>query len=116
MKIEKREIALAILFSFLTCGIYMLYWLYKVSEETRLLTNDTNGSAGMDLVLEIVTFGLYGYFVLYQCGKRMYQLELETNPQASDDSIMITIVGLFGWMIGLAILQSKINAYVGQAA
>ena len=40
--IEERNIGLAILFSFLTCGIYMLYWHYKMSEEFRQLTGDTS--------------------------------------------------------------------------
>ena len=107
----QRNIGLAILFSILTCGLYMLYWLYKISEETRALSpqEQTWGSPGLDLLLEIVTCGIFGYFVVYQSSKRLYAAELKINPHASDDSVLMTVVGIFGWIIALAILQSKLN-------
>ena len=111
---QNRNIALAILFSIITCGIYALYWLYQISAETRYLTGNTDsGSPGLDLVLEIITCGIFGYFVVYQSGKRMYRAELEQNGHASDDSVMLTILSLFGWIIALAILQSKLNNFSG---
>ena len=61
--IEERNIGLAILFSFLTCGIYMLYWHYKMSEEFRQLTGDTSlPEGGMTILLSIVTCNIYLYY------------------------------------------------------
>ena len=112
MKPQNRNIPLAIIFSIITCGIYLLYWLYKISEETRAMTgNADSGSPGLDVVLEIVTCGVYGFFVVYQSAKRIYQYETQEGLAASDDSVMLTVLAIFGWIIALAILQSKLNKH-----
>ena len=109
---QNRNIGLAVLFSLITCGIYALYWLYQLSADTRMLTGNTDsGSPGIDLLLEIVTCGIYGFFVVYQCAKRIYQAELQRGGSASDDSAMLTVLSLFGWIIALAILQHKLNNF-----
>lgn len=113
--VQQRNIGLAILLSFLTCGIYFLYWNYKLAEETRLLSGDTNGSAGMDLLLIIVTCGIYGFFVIYQCAKRLHQVELDKgNTNASDEALLLTILYAFVGIVSMAIIQSKINAHASQ--
>jgi len=109
---QYRNIGLAILFSIITCGIYQLYWLYQISADTRMLTgNNDSGSPGTDLLLEIVTCGIFGFFVVYQCGKRIYQAELQQGERANDDSAMLTVLALFGWIIALAIIQHKLNNF-----
>jgi len=109
---QHRSIGLAILFSIITCGIYQLYWLYQLSADTRMLNGNTDsGSPGIDLLLEIVTCGIYGFFVVYQCAKRIYQAELQRGDRANDDSAMLTVLSLFGWIIALAIIQHKLNNF-----
>ena len=110
--IQQRNIGLAIVFSIITCGIYLYYWMYQISNDTRILSGDTNGSAGTDLVLEIVTCGIYGFFIMYQSSKRLYQYEVAQGvPGASDDSMMMTLLYALAGIVGMAILQSKINAH-----
>ena len=57
--IEERNIGLAILFSFLTCGIYMLYWHYKMGQASDQLKGDPNGNSGViNLLLYLFGLGL----------------------------------------------------------
>lgn len=112
MNVQKRNIGLAILLSIVTCGLYFLYWSYKIYEESRLLSGDTEGSAGMDLLLTIVTCGLYGFYAVYQSAKRIHQVDSERgNGSENDDALLLTILYAFAGIVSVAILQSKINAY-----
>ncbi|MBO5101695.1 MAG: DUF4234 domain-containing protein, partial [Clostridia bacterium] len=66
MFIKKREIVACIIFSIITCGIYLLYWMYKMNDEINAITgtrDDTSG--GIVILLIIVTCGLYGIYWSY---------------------------------------------------
>ena len=110
--VKRRNIALSIIFSFITCGLYIIYWTYAISNESRMLVGDYEGSAGLDIVLDIVTCGIYGFVIVYQSAKRIYNFELErNNGRASDDSVVVVVLYIFMGIASLAILQSKLNAY-----
>ena len=78
--ITERSIALAIVFSIITCGIYGLYWLYKLSEETDLvLGTRSEASPAMVVVFSIITCGIYN---IYWCLRNTADIQEETtlNP------------------------------------
>ncbi len=113
MLIQKRSIGMAILFTFITCGIYGIYWMYKIFEESRIISRDHEGSAGIDLLLTIVTCGLYGFFAIYKASSRLYEAGVARgNTYANDDSILLTILYVFASIISIAIIQSKINKFL----
>ena len=61
--IKKRNIAVCIILSIVTCGIYGLYWLYQLTEDTNALTGDANAtSGGMVILLSIVTCSIYLWY------------------------------------------------------
>ncbi|MCL2225930.1 MAG: DUF4234 domain-containing protein [Defluviitaleaceae bacterium] len=107
----KRSVPLALLFSFITCGIYAWYWLYMMlSAYYRLGNRDNN--AGMDIVLSFVTCGLYYYYLSYKMGKLesdVYQLR---GLRPKDDSVLYLIMALFGlWFVNYAVMQSNLNSF-----
>lgn len=54
--IEQRNIALCIILSIITCGIYGLYWIYKLTEDVNTLKGDPNAtSGGIVILLGIIT-------------------------------------------------------------
>lgn len=58
--IEQRNIALCIILSIITCGIYGLYWIYKLTEDVNTLKGDPNAtSGGIVILLGIITCGIY---------------------------------------------------------
>ena len=44
--VEPRSVAICLILSLVTCGIYMLYWMYKVNDELNLLAGNPNGTSG----------------------------------------------------------------------
>ena len=48
---ERRDPGLTLLFIFLTCGIYYLWWLYTVSREVQEFLGEEDVSPGLELLL-----------------------------------------------------------------
>ena len=64
--LEKKNIALCIVFSVLSCGLYSWYWLYCLAEDMNRLTGREGAmSGGFVLLLTVVTCGIYGWYWLY---------------------------------------------------
>ena len=109
MIIEKRSIPAAILLSLVTCGLYTLYWEYKVYESLYRANNIPN-TAGIDVLLSIVTCGLYGLYMMYKAGKLESSAFRMYNLPHKDDSVIYVILALFSvGIISMCILQSSIN-------
>ena len=103
MTIEPRDIILPILLTFLTCGLYALYWQYKLTNEIHALSGKPQTtSGGMAVFYTIITFTFYGYYWLYKIGKELSLLrqEKDLNPDSVSNStynkviIVVTILGL----------------------
>lgn len=112
--IEERNVGLAILFSFLTCGIYTLYWHYKMSEEFRQLTGDPSLPDGaMTILLGIVTCNIYLLYWHYKMGQACDQLKGDPNGNTGVIYLLLMLFGL--GIVSLVLEQSAINQAVSAA-
>ena len=69
---KQRNLALCIIFSIITCGIYELYWLVCITDETNELSENPNYASGIfALLLTIVTCNIYGLYWAYQMGEKI---------------------------------------------
>ena len=110
---KQRNIALCIVFSIITCGIYMLYWIYKLNEEMSELAGEEMGTSGaMVIVLSIVTCNIYLWFWLYKKGEQLARIKAQHGQTGGSDSILFLILAIFGLdIVDLAIMQDAINNY-----
>ena len=61
--IERRNIAVCIVLTLVTCGIYGIYWIVCLTNDVNTVSGDVNGtSGGMVVLLTIVTCGIYGIY------------------------------------------------------
>ena len=62
---KNRNIALAIVFSIITCGIYGIYWFVVLTNDMNSLSTSDGfeTSGGMALLFTIITCGIYGFFL-----------------------------------------------------
>lgn len=108
-RVEKRSIVTLILLSFITCGIYNLYLIYKQSQEINLLA-DVNESAGTELMLSLITCGLYIFYWHYKYAKRVALLQENKGITVNDVSVLNLIISILGLeFIAAAILQNEMN-------
>ena len=60
--VKNRNIALCIILSLVTCGIYGLYWFVCLTDDTNTISGEPGTSGVVALVLTIVTCGIYGIY------------------------------------------------------
>ncbi|MDO4466259.1 MAG: GYF domain-containing protein [Bacillota bacterium] len=71
--IKSRNIAVAILLSFVTCGIYSVYWYYSLIKDANTIAKSQGQNPvfdpGLALVVNICTCGLFSFYLYWKMGK-----------------------------------------------
>ena len=109
---EKRSIGLAIVFTLITCGIYGIYWMYKMTEESHCLVGrQTTASGGMVILYTLVTCGINSFYWLYKMGETMTEAKTMRGMHADNNSGLLYIVlAIFALgIVSYALIQSSIN-------
>lgn len=109
-----RNIVVCIILTIITCGIYGIYWMYKLTEEVGGWSGDRSISPGGAVIFSLITCGIYAVYWCYRMGKQIYQAEMNNGMMASDDSVLFVVLSIFGLgIVVYAILQSRINNLTG---
>ena len=105
-----RSVALAIVLSIITCGIYGIYWFVVLNDEIYELSDDSTAPSGIVVfLLSLVTCGIYGIYWAYVMGRKVAYLS-----RTADSGIVNLIIALFGFqIINLALFQDAVNRYAG---
>lgn len=108
---QERNIAVCIILSIVTCGIYGLYWLYCIVEETNKMTgNEDATSGGTVILLSIVTCNIYLIYWMYVVGNRIDDLCVREGNSTGNRGILYLVLDLFGLgIVNYALLQNEIN-------
>ena len=109
-----RNIALDILLTLLTCGLYNFYVQYKQMEAMNALLRHEKYSFAMWAVLSIITCGLYHIYHEYRMSLDIVEKVQGTSPQLPLISLVLSAFGL--WIIADAIQQVEINRHFGSSA
>ena len=105
---KKRNIALAIIFSIITLGIYSLFWFVRLTNETNALakTKTANGIAA--LLFTIITLGIYSIYWTYMLGVKSGEIS-ETGSRGG----LFLVFYFFGLGFLVPILAQKtLNAAI----
>ncbi len=116
--IKHRSIPLAIFFTLITCGIYGIYWMVKITNETNALTKDTQFVSGIvAFLLTIVTCGIFGLYWAYKVGQKVDMLE---KTGTDHNAILYLVLSIFSvFFLGIvvyALAQDTINKQVDKNA
>ena len=111
MNITNRNIAVAIILSLVTCGIYEFYWIYRLNEETNMLSNEAKKTDGvMVIILSIITCGIYMWYWLYKRGEILDNYKTSVGVAASNSSVLYLILAIFTYgIISMALIQNELN-------
>ena len=106
--IRQRSIALAVIFTLITFGIYGIYWMIRINDDVNQLANEPEAtSGGLVFLFTLITFGIYGYYWLYKMGERCDAIRGEWN---GSKSILYLVLGLVGLsIVSYALIQDVIN-------
>ena len=110
--VKNRNIALCVVLSIITCGIYGIYWLVCLVDDLNVAsgrTGDTSG--GVVFLLSLVTCGIYGIYWMYKAGEKVaYIKQRNTGEVDSSSSVLYLILGIVGFgIVAYALIQSELN-------
>lgn len=113
MNIQPKNIAVCIILSIITCGIYGIYWFVVLSDEAGSLSGDNSTSGVTAFLLTIVTCGIYGIYWAYKMGERIDTIKTQKGTPSENTGILYLILTIFGFsIIYYALAQNEINKVV----
>lgn len=113
MMITQRNIALSIILTLITCGIYGIYWFIVLTNEVGRLSGDPDFTGLKHFLLSIVTCGIWSLVWAYQIGKHVAEAQRQRGMMYSDNSVIYLVLGLFGFgIVTYALVQNDVNKMV----
>jgi hypothetical protein len=108
--VQQRSIALAIILSFITCGIYGIYWFIVMTNDVGRLSGDSTFTGGKHLLLTLVTCGIWSFIWSYQVGKQVAEAQRQRGFAVSDNSVLYLILSIVGLgIVTYALVQLDVN-------
>ncbi len=108
--IQKRSIAVCIILSIITCGIYALYWMACLNNDTNTASNTFGTSGGMVVLLTIVTCGIYGIYWAYKQGEKIDAAKNNRGVSSGNSGILYLLLTIFGLsIVAWALMQNELN-------
>lgn len=116
---EKKNLALYIILSIVTCGIFALVWLAMLANDLRTMSKDESKmSGGMVVLLTIVTFGIYGWIWYYQAGETLNSIKASRGISADQSSgVLYLLLAVFGLsIVSSALIQDSLNKLIDSSS
>ena len=112
---ENRSVAVCVILSLVTCGIYSIYWLYKIAQGFYYAQTyeRVNTSPGMTVLLFYLTCGIYGYYCYYKWGRASTEIAYRYGRTENDKAVIYLVLAIFGFaIINDALIQSDFNDWL----
>lgn len=104
--VSSRSIVTSVLLLVVTCGIYSLVWIYRLSNDVSKI-NGEEEDGGKVLLLGLVTCGIYYIYWAYKMGENVQSFS------GKNDGILYAIAYLFGLpVLTFCMIQKEINKFV----
>lgn len=108
---RNRNIALCIILSLVTCGIYNLYWWACLADEGNRGAGTPGTSGVVVILLSIITCGIYGLYWSYTMGDKINRAKEQHGfPTDSNAGLVYLLLSLFGLsLVAEALMQNEFN-------
>ena len=108
--VQQRNIALCIVLSIVTCGIYGIYWFICLSNDANTVSRTNGTSGGTAFLLSLVTCGIYGFYWMFKQGEKLDAAKTAKGMPSSNSGIIYLVLAIFGLgIISFALMQDSIN-------
>ena len=110
-QIAERDIAISIILTIVTCGLYGLYWFICLTDEVKTRSGEESAqSGGIALILTIITCGIYGLYWAYKIGKDIAVAQQKAGITVKDNSVLYLILDFLGLsIVNYALMQNDLN-------
>ena len=112
VNIKKRSVALAILFSIITCGIYAIYWQVSMVNSMNAVSKKENAKGGVVVfLLSLITCSIYWLYWIFKAGDTIDAAKTANGTPTSNRGLVYLLLSIFGLgLVAFAIMQSDLNS------
>ena len=111
---KKRNLALCVIFSIITFGIYGIYWFIKINNDSNELANPPKKtSGGVAFLLTLITFGIYGIYWAYKMGKQLDSALEQRGMPTKNGAVLYLILSVIGLgFVAWILMQNTLNSMI----
>ena len=109
---QKRNLAMCIVLSIVTCGIYGIYWMYLLAKDFDDMQTQERVTTTpvVTVLLGYVTCSIYLIFAFYKWGKAMPEINARYGRPPEDKSMLYLLLCIFGLsLVAMALAQNDLN-------
>ena len=112
---KKRNIALCVILTIVTLGIYGLYWFVQITNDVNKLANpEKKTSGGAALLLTIITCNIYGFYWAYKMGGLLDKAQTDRGLPAQNRAVVYLILELVIAPVAWILMQNTINSMIAE--
>lgn len=107
-----RNVAIYVILTLVTCGLFGLYWMLALNDDSLAAANEPGTSGVTVVLLNLVTCGIYGIYWAYQLGQRIDRINSRYGRYTDNSGILYLLLDIFGLSIVVyAVAQNELNQY-----
>lgn len=108
----ERNVVAYVILTIVTCGIFGIYWMIVLNNDSLEAAGEIGTSGGMVLLLSVVTCGIYGIYWAYQLGQRIDRINSRSGRYTDNSGLLYLLLDLFGLtIVTFAVAQNELNRY-----
>ncbi|MCI9445777.1 MAG: DUF4234 domain-containing protein [Lachnospiraceae bacterium] len=109
--VQRREIAICIILTIVTCGIYGIYWFICLTDDTNAISGRMDDTSGVvAFLLSLITCNIYGLYWAYKQGEKIDQVKSQRGFPSGSNGIAYLLLCLFGFsIVAYALMQNELN-------
>ena len=110
--VQQRSIAVCIILSIVTCGIYGIYWFICLTDDTNTVYGAQGTSGGMAFLFSLITCGIYSFYWMYKQGEKLDAVKAERGTGAANSysGIIYLVLAVLGLgIVSYALMQDALN-------
>lgn len=108
--VQQRNIAVCIILTIVTCGIYGIYWFICMTDDTNTVCGREGTTGVMAFVFTLISCGIYSYYWMYKQGDKLDDAKNARGMSGSNSGIIYLVLAIFGFgIISYALMQDSLN-------
>jgi hypothetical protein len=106
--LQEKSVALCLVLSFVTFGIYGIVWMFGVMKKIKLLSGEEPKCGGELALFIFIPF--YSLYWMYSRSKKLSEAGAKCGVSIDDKSVINLVLAIFGLgIVSFALIQSDLN-------
>lgn len=111
MYVTKRNIAVYVILTLVTCGIWGIVWFVQMVDDINALSGEPGAMSGIVVfLLSMVTCGIYMFYWMYKAGEKLDAVRENHGLVRQDRGVIYLLLSVFGLsIVAMALIQNDLN-------